>query len=64
MIPASDFGGHDFSDGNVNYAWQMPAGHRQHVLVNCETPNVFLVLVLDLTAGEVLGHYLLDIYGV
>jgi len=63
-IPEEHLGGHDFSEGSVNYAWQMPAGRLQHVLVNCETPNVFLVLILDLNAETVLGHYLLDIYGV
>ncbi|WP_432827908.1 hypothetical protein [Dactylosporangium sp. CA-092794] len=62
-IPEADLGGHDFSAGNVTYAWHMPHGNLQHVLVNCEEPNVFLVLVLDLAAGSVLGHYLLDIYG-
>lgn len=63
-IPEAHLGGHDFSEGGVNYAWQMPNGRLQHVLVNCETPNVFLVLVLDLRTETVLGHYLLDIYGV
>ncbi|MFB9177081.1 hypothetical protein ACFFX1_02920 [Dactylosporangium sucinum] len=63
-VPEEDLGGHDFSEGSVTYAWHMPRGNRQHVLVNCETPNVFLVLVLDLSTESVLGHYLLDIYGV
>lgn len=63
-IPEAHLGDHDFSEGGVNYAWQMPTGKLQHVLVNCETPNVFLVLVLDLRTETVLGHYLLDIYGV
>lgn len=38
----------------------------QHILVECETPNVFLVLVLDVPARSVAGHRLLDlnqIYG-
>ncbi|MFI7558275.1 hypothetical protein [Micromonospora echinaurantiaca] len=39
----------------------MPNGTHQHVLVDCETPNVFLVLVLDLHASSVLGHHLLDL---
>ncbi|GAA2396196.1 hypothetical protein [Dactylosporangium salmoneum] len=63
-IPEADLGGHDFSAGNVTYAWHMPARNLQHVLVDCEQPNVFLVLVLDLDRTEVLGHYLLDIFGV
>jgi hypothetical protein len=66
MVPEEDFGGHDFSEGGVTYAWHMPDGNLQHVLVNCEKPSVFLVLVLDLSNRVVVGHYLLnllDIYG-
>ncbi|WP_346122206.1 hypothetical protein [Micromonospora coerulea] len=59
-IPEDDFNGHDFSEGRVTYAWQSDGAH-QHVLVDCETPNVFLVLVLDLHASSVLGHHLLDL---
>jgi hypothetical protein len=64
QVPESDLAGHDFSDGNVTYAWHMPLRNLQHVLVNCEKPNVFLVLVLDLSTETVYGHYLLDIFGV
>jgi hypothetical protein len=65
-IPPEDFGGHDFSQGVVSYAWNMRRTPYQHVLVKCETPNVFLTLVLDLTGRSVAGHHLLDlnqIYG-
>jgi hypothetical protein len=61
-IDAEDFAGHDFSEGRVSYAWQMPGGVYQHVLVDCETPDVFLVLVLDLPACSVYGHHLLDLH--
>ncbi|MET8837996.1 hypothetical protein ABZV78_29360 [Micromonospora sp. NPDC004540] len=60
-VPEDDFNGHDFSEGRVTHAWQSPDGAHQHVLVDCETPNVFLVLVLDLHASSVLGHHLLDL---
>ncbi|MFC0030206.1 hypothetical protein ACFFMM_11815 [Micromonospora chaiyaphumensis] len=60
-IPEDDFNGHDFSEVRVTYVWQSPDGAHQHVLVDCETPNVFLVLVLDLHACSVLGHFLLDL---
>jgi hypothetical protein len=59
-IPDEDFGGFDFSAGEVAYAWNMPSGHHQHVLIRCETPDVFLVLVLDLSGQKVHGHRLLD----
>jgi hypothetical protein len=60
-IPPEDFGGHDFSAGAVPYAWRMPDSTYEHVLVQCETPNVFLVLVLDLIGRSVAGHHLLDL---
>ena len=60
-IPPEDFSGHDFSDGRVSYAWNMRGTPYQHVLVECTTANVFLVLVLDVTASSVAGHHLLDL---
>jgi hypothetical protein len=33
----------------------------EHVLIRCDTPNVFLVLVLDLRAETVMGHHLLNL---
>jgi hypothetical protein len=60
-IPEHDFEGHDFSAGEVSYAWNMPGTAYQHVLVECETPNVFLVLVLDVPGRSVAGHHLLDL---
>ena len=66
-IPAEDLGGHDFSEGRVSYAWNMRGTAYQHVLVECGTANVFLVLVLDVPGRAVAGHHLLDLnrlYGV
>jgi hypothetical protein len=60
-IPAEDFGGHDFSEGEVPLAWNMPGLPYQHALVSCETENVFLVLVLNKDEKTVTGHYLLDL---
>jgi hypothetical protein len=42
-IPTEDSNGHDFSAGAVTHAWTMPISNYQHVLVRCETPNVFSV---------------------
>ncbi|MEU8228424.1 hypothetical protein AB0C12_02355 [Actinoplanes sp. NPDC048967] len=60
-IPPADFEGHDFSDGDVPYGWTMTGTPYQHVLIQCETPDVFLVLVLDLEERAVAGHHLLDL---
>jgi hypothetical protein len=58
-IPARDFEEHDCSDGEVDYAWS--TGRYQHVLVNSEDKNVFMVLVLDVEKRKVYGHRLLDL---
>ena len=60
-IPAEDLGGHDFSEGRVSYVWAMLGTPYQHVLVECDTPDVLLVLVLDVPGRAVTGHHLLDL---
>ncbi len=60
-IPTEDFGDHDFSEGVVPYAWKMSGSSYEHVLVECPTPNVFMVLVLDVADRSVTGHHLLDL---
>jgi hypothetical protein len=60
-IPAADFEGHDCSEESVTNVIREPSGRYVHVLVNSEDPNVFMVLVLDLSIGRVYGHRLLDL---
>jgi len=60
-IPQPDFEGHDCSSGSVTYVWEHPTCSYQHVLVDSEDKNVFMVLVLDIVARDVLGHRLLDL---
>lgn len=60
-IPARDFEGHDCSAGAVTYVWEHPNGIFQHVLVNSEDKNVFIVLVLEIPTQRVVGHILLDL---
>lgn len=66
-IPEADFAAHNCADGMVDIVYQDPSGRFEHVLVNSEDKNVFMVLVLDRRAGTVHGHRLLDLnrlYGV
>ena len=60
-IPLVDFEGHDCSEGAVTYVYDHPNGNYQHVLINSEDKNVFMVLVLDLASRSVLGHRLLNL---
>src|SRR5689334_21210313 len=60
-IPAQDFEGHDCSAGRVEYVYHMAPTRFEHVLVNSEDRNVFMVVVLDREACEVHGHRLLDL---
>lgn len=66
-IPRADFEGHNCSEGVVSHAWNDASGRYQHVLVNSEDENVFMVLVLDMRRRSVLGHRLLNLnseYGI
>jgi hypothetical protein len=60
-IPRADFCGHDCSAGRVECVYRDALGRFEHVLVNSEDRNVFMVLVLDRQGRKVVGHYLLDL---
>ena len=60
-IPENDFEGHDCSGGQVSNTWNDATGRYQHVWVNSEDKNTFMVLVLDLQEESVLGHRLLNL---
>ena len=59
-IPESDFCGRQFS-GDVTYVYEHPSGAYQHVLLDSDDPNFFIVVVLDVEAKKVFGHRALDI---
>jgi hypothetical protein len=61
QIPAADFAGHDCSSGSVNQVYRHPSGRFEHVLVDSETRDIFMVLVLDRVRNVVVGHRLLDL---
>ncbi|WP_009959420.1 hypothetical protein [Verrucomicrobium spinosum] len=60
-IPTAHFAGHDCSVGSVSHAWTDATGRFQHVLVNTNDKNVFIVIVLDLRESSVFGHRLLNL---
>jgi hypothetical protein len=60
-IPEADFAGFDCSQGSVTYVYGDADGRFEHVLVNSDEPEVFMVLVLDPARNTVLGHHLLDL---
>ena len=59
-IPAADFEGHDCSARVVENVWRMMSGKFEHILVNSENSNIFMVLVLDRQLDLVHGHRLLN----
>lgn len=60
-IPQQDFQGFDCSAGEVDNAYNEATGRYQHILINSDEKNVFMVLILDLNAANVYGHMLLDL---
>lgn len=66
-IPTDDLAGQDCSAGSVGHAWTDATARFQHVLVDTNDKNVFMVIVLDLREPSVFGHRLLNLnheYGV
>ena len=66
-IPPEDFEGYDCSEGSVTHVWQDASESFQHVLVDSQDKNVFMVVVLDVVNGRVFGHRLLELnreYGI
>lgn len=59
-IPVDDFDGHA-CQGDVTYVWEDASARFQHVLFNSQDKNVFMAVILDLQAGSVVGHRLLDL---
>ena len=59
-IPKDDFSCYS-CEGGVTYVWEDAAGEFQHVLLDTQDKNVFMVIVLDLAGGEVKGHRLLNL---
>ena len=58
-IPRADLGAHNFAAGCVSYVYSS----EQYQFVNIESKdtNVFLVVVLDLRALSVYGHFVLNL---
>lgn len=59
-IPAEDFAGNDCTAGVVGHVYRM-GDQYEHVLIQSQYAEIAMVLVLDLAAKSVYGHYLLDI---
>lgn len=60
-VPADDLEGHEVWTGHVRNVYRSADDHWDHVLVGTRTPNVFLVVVVDLEEDRVHGHILLDL---
>ena len=60
-IPPADFEGYDCAAGRVTHVYRHPGGRYEHVLVDSSDPDVFMVLVLDRQARQVVGHRLLNL---
>ncbi|WP_419811416.1 hypothetical protein [Bacterioplanoides sp.] len=59
-IPAEDFGVADCREGQVSHVYRM-GDLYEHVLINSQFQGLAMVVVIDLAAARVYGHYLLDI---
>lgn len=59
-IPAEEFGEYDCTAGVVGHVYRMEDKY-EHILIQSQYAEIAMVIVLDLQAKKVFGHYLLDI---
>jgi len=59
-VPAADLWGHQTRPELIEAVYRLNE-RFDHVLVLTTTPNVYLVVIVDLFAGAVAGHHLLDL---
>ena len=60
-IPESDCDGVTFGDHDVMAVRRTGDRRYDHVLIPTETKNVFLVIVVNLTAEAIFGHHVLNL---
>lgn len=60
-VPMGDLKGHEIYDHFVEYVYRTEDGRFDHVMVMTKTKNVYLAVVVDVTANAVHGHHLLDL---
>jgi len=60
-IPQSDLNDHLPSDGIIDSVYRDASSRFDQVLVVTNTPNIFLVVVVDLDRDSIHGHHLLDL---
>lgn len=60
-VPATDLEGHTVSEQFVECVYLTADARCHHVLVMTRTKNVFLVVLVDVPAASIAGHYVLDL---
>ena len=60
-IDPADLDGHDFSERAIDNVYRDPSERFIHVAFRSETPDVFLVVVVEARTDTVYGHHLLDL---
>jgi hypothetical protein len=58
---ASDFAGHETGAWDVAYVYQDCSNTWQHVLVNTDVPDAYVVFVIAMARRELLGHHFLNL---
>lgn len=61
LISEDDFEGYDCSERAVDHIWEDDTGTFQHILLKSRDPDVYMVVVVDLGGGSVIGHRLLNL---
>jgi len=56
----------DFPDAhtcnwNTEYVYEHPSAKWQHILINTEMPNAYLVIVVEVASKSIVGHHFLNL---
>ena len=60
-VPTTDLKGHAVYEQFVECSYVTADARHHHVLVMTRTKNVYLVVIVDVPAAGLAGHYLLDL---
>lgn len=60
-VLSNEFEGRDTSTWDVEHVYENQGGWHQHILIQTDVPNAFLVLVVDIARRSIMGHHFLNL---
>jgi len=58
---ARDFPDAHTCNWDAEYVYEDPSARWQHILINTEMPNAYLVIVVEVASKSIVGHHFLNL---